>query len=102
MSGFAERPFVTPADVRRALDGVYDPELGLSVIALGLVYAIDIADGRVGITMTLTTPGCPIHDVMLEWVRRAVRAIPGVEDVDVTITFDPPWTSDRMSLETSR
>ena len=93
---------VTSEQVRRALEDVYDPELGLSVIALGLVYGVDIADGGVRITMTLTTPDCPIHGAMLEWVRQAVLALPGVEDVRVIVTFDPPWTPDRMRLEPVR
>ncbi len=93
---------VTSADVRHALEGVLDPELGLSVVALGLVYEIDVTAGGVRVTMTLTTPGCPIHDTMLAWVRRAVMAVPGVEDVEVILTFDPPWTPDRMTLAAPR
>jgi radical SAM protein len=87
---------VSAADVERALASVLDPELGLSVVDLGLIYGIDVSGGRVAITMTLTAPGCPIHDAMAEWVRRAVGSVPGVERVDVTLTFDPPWTPDRI------
>ncbi len=89
---------VTREQVHRALEDVYDPELGLSVVALGLVYGIEVTEGVVRVTMTLTTPGCPIHDAMLQWVRQAVIAIPGVEDVEVILTFDPPWTPDRITL----
>ena len=88
---------VTRERVLRALRDVHDPELGLSVVALGLVYGIHVTEGCVRVTMTLTTPGCPIHDAMLQWVRQAVIAIPGVEDVEVVVTFDPPWTPDRMT-----
>ncbi len=56
----------------------------------------EIDDGRVTVTMTLTAPGCPIHDAMADWVRDAVLAIPGVERVEVRLTFDPPWTPDRI------
>ena len=87
---------VAVADVERALGDVLDPELGLSVVDLGLVYGIDVSGGRVAVTMTLTAPGCPIHDAMAEWVRRAVLRVPGVERVEVLITFDPPWTPDRI------
>jgi metal-sulfur cluster biosynthetic enzyme len=80
-----------------ALRDVFDPELGMSIVDLGLVYAVEIDGARVRVTMTLTTEGCPLHDSMIEWVRRAVGAIPGVDDVDVTITFDPPWTPDRIA-----
>jgi metal-sulfur cluster biosynthetic enzyme len=82
--------------VTTALRTVLDPELGMSVVDLGLIYGIEVADGTVAITMTLTTPGCPIHDVMADWVRAAVGAVAGVERVDVTVTFDPPWTPDRI------
>ena len=85
-----------PAAVEAALRSVFDPELGMSVVELGLVYAIEIEPGAVGITMTLTAPGCPIHDVMPEWVREAVMRVPGVTRVDVRLTFDPPWSPERI------
>jgi metal-sulfur cluster biosynthetic enzyme len=68
----------------------------MSVVDLGLIYDIGIDAGRVAITMTLTTQGCPLHDAMTDWVRQAVARIPGVEDVEVAIVFDPPWTPDRI------
>lgn len=83
--------------VMAALSTVFDPELGMSIVELGLVYDVQIRDGGVAVTMTLTAPGCPIHDVMPEWVRTAVMAIPGVERADVTLTFDPPWTPARIA-----
>jgi radical SAM protein len=92
----AARPPVSRQQVLDALRSVVDPELGLSVVDLGLVYTVDIQGGTVSITMTLTTPGCPIHDIMPEWARTAVLAVPGVERVDVTLTFDPPWTPERI------
>jgi metal-sulfur cluster biosynthetic enzyme len=81
---------------------VFDPELGLSVMELGLVYGIAIERGEVRVRMTLTAPGCPIHDVMPGWVREAVLRVPGVEDVKVTLTFDPPWTPDRLTTGARR
>jgi metal-sulfur cluster biosynthetic enzyme len=86
----------TREQVVEALGGVFDPELGMSVVELGLVYGIDIVSGAVTITMTLTAPGCPVHDVMPGWIRRAVSTVPGVLSVDVRITFDPPWTPERI------
>ena len=71
----------------------------MSVVDLGLIYDVQIDAGRVRITMTLTTQGCPLHDAMTEWVQRAVGQIPGVEDVAVVITFEPPWTPDRIGAE---
>lgn len=88
--------------IMRALGTVSDPELGLSILDLGLVYDVKIEEGRVLITMTLTTPGCPIHDGMKEWVRQAVGAVPGVEAVEVAITFEPPWSPDRIAASPTR
>lgn len=84
------------AEVRQALRTVFDPELGMSVIELGLIYAVSVTGAHVAITMTLTARGCPLHDVMQDGVRETVRALPGVESVDVTLTFDPPWTPERI------
>ncbi len=92
---------VTADRVSEALRAVFDPELGLSVVELGLIYGIEVHDSAVAITMTLTAPGCPLHHVMPDWIREAVMAIPGVDRVDVTLSFDPPWSPDRMS-QTSR
>lgn len=91
-------PAVEPEAVREALRSVFDPELGLSVVELGLVYGIEVDGRAVTVTMTLTTPGCPIHDVMPAWVGQAVGQLPGVERVDVRLTFDPPWTPARMAV----
>jgi radical SAM protein len=90
-------PPVTPEQVTDALQSVLDPELSLSVVDLGLIYGVGIEGRTVRITMTLTAPGCPLHAVMIDWVRRAVLGIPGVERVDVSLTFDPPWTPARIA-----
>ena len=87
--------------ITQALRAVLDPELGLSVVDLGLIYDIAIEGGRVDITMTLTAPGCPLHGSLAEWVRRAISDVPGVEDVQVAVTFDPPWTPDRIARAAS-
>jgi metal-sulfur cluster biosynthetic enzyme len=87
---------ISREQITQALREVFDPELGMSVVDLGLIYDVKIDAGRVHITMTLTTQGCPLHDSMTEWVRLAVAKIPGVEDVEVAIVFDPPWTPDRI------
>jgi radical SAM protein len=91
-------PAVNRDAVVQALRTVFDPELGVSVVDLGLVYGIEIDNGQVAITMTLTTPGCPIHDVMPEWVREAIMKVPGVTHARVILTFDPPWTPERMAV----
>jgi radical SAM protein with 4Fe4S-binding SPASM domain len=87
---------ITPERITQALRTVVDPELGLSVVELGLIYGIAIEGGAVRVTMTLTAAGCPLHEVMADWVRQAVLRVPGVERVDVAVTFDPPWTPDRI------
>jgi len=87
-------------DIIGALKTVYDPEIPADIYELGLVYRIDIEDDRsVKIDMTLTAPGCPVAGEMPGWVQNAVSAVEGVSDVDVQMTFDPPWTPDRMSEE---
>jgi metal-sulfur cluster biosynthetic enzyme len=87
---------VASEQVSDALRTVFDPELGLSIVDLGLVYGIGIDGGTVTITMTLTARGCPIQDLMPQWVRAAVEKVPGVERVEVSLTFDPPWTPARI------
>jgi metal-sulfur cluster biosynthetic enzyme len=94
--GADDVPRVTAAHVTDALRTVIDPELGLSVVELGLIYAVAVDDGRVRVRMTLTAPGCPLHAVMPGWVREAVRGVPGVREAEVEVTFDPPWTPERM------
>lgn len=87
-------------DIIAALKTVYDPEIPADIYELGLIYKIDIEDDRsVKIEMTLTAPGCPVAGEMPGWVQNAVGAVEGVSFVDVTMTFDPPWTPDRMSEE---
>jgi FeS assembly SUF system protein len=87
-------------DVIGALKTVYDPEIPADIFELGLVYKIDIEDDRmVKIVMTLTAPGCPVAGEMPGWVENAVGAVEGVSGVEVSMTFDPPWTPDRMSEE---
>ncbi|HET8530599.1 MAG TPA: iron-sulfur cluster assembly protein [Methylomirabilota bacterium] len=87
---------VSREQVTEALREVFDPELAMSVVDLGLIYGIGIDAGRVRVLMTLTTQGCPLHDSMAEWVRQAVGRVPGVVDVAVALTFEPPWTPDRI------
>ncbi|MFA6769547.1 MAG: iron-sulfur cluster assembly protein [Bacteroidales bacterium] len=83
-----------------SLKQVYDPEIPVNVYDLGLIYEIrvDILN-KAFITMTLTSPNCPMVDDLLQDVRDAVSIVPGIKDVDVKLTFDPPWDKDRMSEE---
>lgn len=87
-------------DVIAALKTVYDPEIPADIFELGLIYKIDVEDDRmVKIMMTLTAPGCPVAGEMPGWVENAVGAVEGISGVTVEMTFDPPWTPDRMSEE---
>lgn len=87
-------------DIISALKTVYDPEIPADIYELGLIYKVDIEDDRsVKILMTLTAPGCPVAGEMPGWVENAVGAVEGVSNVEVDMTFDPPWTPDRMSEE---
>ena len=87
-------------EVRQALTEVLDPELGLNVVELGLVYEIaEPGEGDVAVRMTMTTPGCPMHDSISGSVEWAVMHVNNVASVNVDVVFDPPWTPDMMTLE---
>lgn len=86
--------------IEEVLRTVYDPEIPVNIYELGLVYEIKIGDNnRIGILMTLTAPGCPVAGDIVREVDEKVRAIEDVSDVDVTLTFDPPWNKEMMSEE---
>ena len=88
------------ADVINQLKSVYDPEIPTDIYELGLIYKVELEDDRLlKVTMTLTAPGCPVAGEMPEWVREACEVVAGVRRVEVEMTFDPPWTPDRMSDE---
>jgi len=86
--------------VRETIRGeVFDPELGLNIIDLGLVYDITVADNKADLTMTLTSPGCPIGPELITDVRRALSQFDDLDEVDVHIVFSPPWHPSMMSEE---
>ncbi|WP_241657860.1 metal-sulfur cluster assembly factor [Anaerobacillus alkaliphilus] len=91
---------VTKEEVTKALRKVIDPELGVDVVGLGLIYEVTIQnEGLVLITMTLTTPGCPLHDTLVNGVKSAVQSLPTVEKVDVNLVWEPEWSPEKMSPE---
>ncbi len=91
---------VTEDEVRRALKAAVDPEFGVSLIDLGLIYELKVLnEKKVYIKMTLTTPMCPLANAIVADVYHRVKEVPGVEDVDIELTFDPPWSPDMMSPE---
>ena len=90
---------VTKKQIEATLDTIPDPEIGISILALGLIYRIEVKGGDVTIVMTLTTIGCPLFDHIAGPIREEVGKIKGVKKVEVELTFDPPWTPDTMSEE---
>ena len=82
------------------LKTVYDPEIPVNIYDLGLIYGIETdEEGKVSIEMTLTAPNCPMADMLVWEVREKTGTVEGVKEVDVQLTFDPPWSQDRMSEE---
>ena len=91
---------VNVEQVRESLKNCMDPEVPLSIVDMGLIYGIDISDNNdVNIKMTMTTKGCPLHDTMVDDVKRYTKKVPGVNNVNVDIVWDPPWSMDKMSDE---
>ena len=89
---------VTEEQINNSLKQCMDPEVPLSIVDMGLIYGIDVSDNNdVNIKMTMTTKGCPLHDTMVDDVTRYTKKVPGVNNVQVDIVWDPPWSMDRMS-----
>jgi metal-sulfur cluster biosynthetic enzyme len=87
---------ITEKDVKRALRKVKDPELNLDLMVLGLVYGIDIVDTHVKARISLTSPFCPVAGAILDEAKQAIEGVEGVETAEVELTFDPPWSPDRI------
>jgi metal-sulfur cluster biosynthetic enzyme len=91
---------VSEKEVWEALREIVDPEIGANIVDLGLIYEVRIENGNeIYVKMTLTVPGCPLMNVLPAQVEERLSQIEGVEKVTVQLTFDPPWTPDRMSKE---
>jgi len=88
---------ITEKQVRDALKGVKDPELNLDLVVLGLVYDIDVEEDAVKVRISLTSPLCPVAGQIVEDARKAIESVEGVKSAEVELTFDPPWTPERMS-----
>jgi metal-sulfur cluster biosynthetic enzyme len=87
----------TREEVVEALRQVEDPELGMDIVDLGLMYDVELENGKVKVVHTLTSMGCPVGPMIQQQIDDVVRALPGVEDVEVELTWDPPWTPEKMS-----
>lgn len=89
---------ITPDAVRSCLRSVIDPELGINIVDLGLVYHVHVGENRIEVDMTLTNPGCPMVGMIAAEVEQAVRAaFEEIDDVEVSLVWDPPWTLERLS-----
>ncbi len=88
---------VTEEAVRKALRTVKDPEIDLDLVVLGLIYEIEIEDNDVKVWMSLTSPMCPVADQLVNDATQAVQGVEGVEKAEVQLTFDPPWTPERIA-----
>ena len=87
----------TKDEVVEALHGVEDPELGMDIVELGLLYDVEVQGPRVHIKYSLTSMGCPAGPLIQQSVEECAAALPGVEQVETELTWDPPWTPDKMS-----
>jgi metal-sulfur cluster biosynthetic enzyme len=87
------------ASIYEKLKQIYDPEVGINIVDMGLIYSLDIADNKVEITMTLTSPGCPAGPQILSQVDNQVKTLDGIEDVDIKVVWSPPWSPDMLSEE---
>lgn len=90
---------VDTSQVHEALTTVFDPEIPVNIVDLGLVYGCEVDDGNVVVTMTLTAPGCGMGPVLVDEVKRRVGQVPNVRSVEVALVFDPPWSRDMMTEE---
>jgi metal-sulfur cluster biosynthetic enzyme len=88
---------VTRDEVIEALRQVEDPELGMDIVDLGLLYDVEVEDSTVKVTHSLTSMGCPVGPMIQEDIHTVTSALPGVENVEVDLVWDPPWTPERMS-----
>jgi metal-sulfur cluster biosynthetic enzyme len=88
---------VTRDDVIEALRQVEDPELGMDIVDLGLLYDVEVQGSTVRVTHSLTSMGCPVGPMIQEDIHRVASELPGVDDVEIDLTWDPPWTPDKMS-----
>jgi len=89
-------------EIYEALRQVIDPEVGFDVVSLGLIRNIKVENGKVHIVMTLSSPQCPISDVILGWVKESVMNVNGVQDVDIELTFNPPWSIEMASEDVKK
>jgi metal-sulfur cluster biosynthetic enzyme len=89
----------TKEEIMNKMKGVYDPEIPVNIVDLGLIYEANIEEGNVNVLMTLTSPGCSVGPHIAQQVEWAISELPGIENVNVEMTFDPPWNPEMISAE---
>jgi len=90
-------------DIYTELSKVIDPEVGFNIVELGLIYDVNISDdGDVNVDMTLSTPSCPLHEMLTNWAKEAVMRVEGVKSVKINLVFDPPWNPTMASDEVKK
>ena len=89
----------TKEEVLEALTNVIDPEIGLNIVDVGLIYRVECTDDSIDIDFTLTTPGCPLAGTIMEDIRRTVAEATGLDEIHTTLVWDPPWSLGFMSEE---
>jgi len=91
---------LSPTVIEDSLKQCMDPEVPLNIVEMGLIYGIDVKENNdVDIKMTMTTQGCPLHETLVQDATRYVKKVPGVNNVNIEIVWDPPWSMDKMSEE---
>lgn len=90
----------TVAVIRKRLGEIVDPELGVDIVDLGLIYRLRFLNGLASVTMTLTTPGCPLSQVFEAMIKSKLKKIKGVKKVKINLVFDPPWDPSKINPET--
>lgn len=93
---------ITKELVMQKLSEVVDPEIGLNIVEMGLIYSVEISDDSVDVKMTLTAPGCPLQTTLASIAKDAIQQIPGVKRANIQIVWDPPWHPSMMSEEAKK
>jgi len=93
---------VTQDEVMNALRNCYDPEIPINIVDLGLIYGVHVDGKTVNVEMTLTAPGCPMHSLIARDVKQKVEALADVEEANVKVVWEPPWTPERMSEDAKK
>jgi len=93
---------ITEEDVYNAISTVIDPEVGFDIVSLGLIYGVKVENTHVNVTMTLSTKGCPLHELIQQWVKEAVLKVAGIDECTIEIVWEPAWNISMASERVKR